>query len=150
MTDPTQPNQSGPTPPTGSEHSTPLATKALVVGISILLVVMAVVAVAYLAIKPSSRATIATAPAAIPPAAVSISGMGFSPATISVKKGQAVVWVNTDSKPHQIASLGSIHFSSVNALNPNDSYSFVFDTPGSYTYHDALAPTGAIGTVVVK
>lgn len=130
---------SGPAPSSSSR-----ATKILVV-----LLVLLVITIGYIILRPAPKTTTpaAVAPAAIAPAAVSITATGFSPSTISVAKGQAVVWTNTDNSPHGITASG---FSSPHSLSQNDSYSYVFATTGTYTYHDTLNPTTISGTVVVK
>jgi len=74
---------------------------------------------------------------------------GFSPSTITVVIGvnNTVVWNNDDSVPHTVtANDGS--FSSGN-LNPGDSYSFTFTTPGTYAYHCSYH-SWMKGTVIVK
>lgn len=89
------------------------------------------------------------------PAAVEITKAGFYPATISVKKGSVVTWTNKDTKPHQVASdphpthtalpgLGSI------VLTKGDSFSFIFEKTGTYTYHDHLNPLKFKGTIIVE
>ncbi len=96
-------------------------------------------------------------PATTPPAAVSITGSGFSPATVSVKAGQAVVWTNSDSKPHFVTSddpkpTGNTPDpKSGQAIAAGGSYDYVFSKAGTYTYHDDLNPgSGFKGVVVVK
>ena len=77
---------------------------------------------------------------------VMIQDFAFSPASITVTKGTTVAWVNQDAANHQIINdaQGSITqgalFSS-NALQKGASYSFTFDTPGTYPYHCAIHPT---------
>jgi len=74
---------------------------------------------------------------------------GFNPSTITVVIGinNTVIWNNDDSAPHTVtANDGS--FSSGN-LNPGDSYTFTFTTPGTYSYHCSYHPWMK-GTVVVK
>jgi plastocyanin len=88
-------------------------------------------------------------------AEVSISADGVVPETITVKKGQTVVWKNNDKKDHQIAadpyptneSLPELGKGEV--LKPGDTFGFPFDTPGTYTYHDNLNPFDIRGTVIV-
>ncbi len=85
---------------------------------------------------------------------VSLTAKGFSPATISVKKGTVITFTNQDTKPHQVASdPHPIHtalpgFVST-ALSKGASYSFVFEKTGTYTYHDHLNPLKFNGTVMV-
>jgi plastocyanin len=92
----------------------------------------------------------------IAPAIVSITPNGFVPATVSVDVGQAVVWTNTDTHPHGVASdpyptdgtLPGLN-SGATQLTLHDRYSYIFKTAGAYTYHDSLHP-GLDGTVIVK
>ena len=89
------------------------------------------------------------------PAEVSITSSGFSPAAVSVVKGQAVVWTNNDTGNHSVASdpfpndniLPDLN--SKQALTTSDSYSYVFSSPGTYTYHDTNNPN-LKGTVIVN
>jgi len=89
-------------------------------------------------------------------ALVTITSSGFSPATVSVAAGTQVTWTNNDTAPHQVAAdphplHSSIpNFDSDQLLQPGDSFSFVFETPGTYTYHDQLNPLKLLGTVVVE
>lgn len=89
-------------------------------------------------------------------ASVAINAQGFTPATIKIKKGQSVTWINTDNKPHQPATDpypsedGLPGFKAEEPLNKNDTFSFTFDKPGSFAYHDRLNPIKVKGTVVVE
>ncbi|HYC12200.1 MAG TPA: multicopper oxidase domain-containing protein [Nitrososphaerales archaeon] len=88
----------------------------------------------------STTAATTAAPAAsvqvrIPPGAgADTSSFGYSPATITVVIGvnNTVVWTNDDNMPHTVTSVNKI-FDSGN-LNPGDTYSFTFTTPGTYQY----------------
>jgi len=82
-------------------------------------------------------------------AAANPNSPGFSPSAIKVVIGinSTVVWINDDSVPHTVtADDGS--FSSGN-LNPGDSYSFTFTSPGTYTYHCSYH-SWMKGTVIVE
>lgn len=84
-----------------------------------------------------------------------ISGEGFEPATVNIKRCQQVYWTNTDSKPHEVAAdpypTSSTYPEFVGpALTQNDSFSFIFEKSGEYTYHDKLNPLKLKGTVIVK
>lgn len=87
---------------------------------------------------------------------ISINANGFTPATIKIKQGQSITWTNTDDKPHQPATdpypaqNGLAGFKSEEPLNKNETFSFTFDKPGTYTYHDNLNPLKLKGTVVVE
>lgn len=81
---------------------------------------------------------------------------GFSPATIKIKKGQSVKWVNNSGALHQIASDPHPAHDTLPGLfapdpiNSGDSYTFTFDQAGTYTYHDHLRPFDLKGTVIVE
>jgi len=89
-------------------------------------------------------------------AQVSIESTGFIPQTISVKAGTQVTWTNNDQVAHQVAADpypkdDSIpDFDSTEVLQPNDTTSFSFDSPGTYHLHDELNPQTFNATVVVK
>ena len=88
-------------------------------------------------------------------AKVSITKDGFVPATISIKKGSQVTWANQDSSSHQIASDPHPTHTSLKALlsdqlAKDDSFSFIFEKAGTFTYHDELNPLKFQGTVKVQ
>src|SRR5688572_2163589 len=76
---------------------------------------------------------------------VSITAGGtFSPATITVKKGTTVTWTNAGSAkvwiasdPHPVHN-GYPGFDSGTDLSAGESFSFTFDRPGSWGYHNHL------------
>lgn len=89
-------------------------------------------------------------------AQIEITKDGFVPATLTVPKGTKVTWVNKDNKPHRVASNPHPEHTGLNGLDSKEvigindgTYSFSFDKPGEYNYHDHLNPTSN-GTVVVK
>ena len=93
---------------------------------------------------------ISVALAAAPgPAAVSIDNFTFSPAPITVAAGTTVTWTNNDDIPHMIVDADNPKTSKSPPLDTGDSYSHVFDKPGTYHYFCSLHPHMQ-GTVVVK
>ena len=76
---------------------------------------------------------------------VSIQNFAFSPATLTVKAGTTVTWVNNDSTVHTIKSDS---FNSDN-LNRGDKFTFTFNTPGSFGYVCGIHPDMK-GTIVVQ
>lgn len=80
-------------------------------------------------------------------ASVSIQNFAFSTPTIKIKKGASVTWTNLDSTPHTATSdAGS--FSSAR-LAQGASYSFTFNTVGSFPYHCQPHPSMK-GTIIVE
>lgn len=79
---------------------------------------------------------------------VSIRNFAFVPATITVKRGDTVVWTNNDSVPHSVTGDGGDIASPT--LKPGQSYSFKF-TAGdtSFIYHCGFHPS-MTGKVVVE
>jgi plastocyanin len=79
----------------------------------------------------------------------------FIPATIKVKPGTTITWVNKDTKPYSIAADPHPTHSSLpglvgDDLNEADTYSYVFEKPGTYTYHNEQLPMTMRGTVIVE
>jgi len=68
----------------------------------------------------------------------SIDNFQFNPATLTVPVGTTVTWTNHDKDEHTVTSSTRL-FSSA-GLDPNETYSFRFDTPGTYAYFCALHP----------
>ena len=76
-----------------------------------------------------------------------IENFTFQPASLSVKAGTKVTWVNRDDEPHT-ATEDNQRFNS-KTLDTNDQFSFTFTQPGTYTYFCALHPKMR-GQIVVK
>ena len=76
---------------------------------------------------------------------ISIKNFAFSPATLTIKKGATVTWTNSDSAPHQIKSAT---FNSA-ALNQGQSFSFTFNTAGTFDYSCAIHPS-MLGKIIVQ
>ncbi len=88
-------------------------------------------------------------------AIVSVTNKGFTPGTITVSKDTLITFTNKDSKQHRVSSdPHPTHtklkgFDSPN-LKKGESYFFLFDKKGTFTYHDHLNPLKFQGTVVVQ
>jgi plastocyanin len=78
---------------------------------------------------------------------VSIADFAFSPANITVKKGTAVTWTNNDSAQHTVTgdADGGPHSQ---PLSKGDSYTFTFNTAGTFSYHCSFH-SNMTGKVVV-
>jgi amicyanin len=79
---------------------------------------------------------------------VAIDNFTFTPQILTVKAGTTVTWTNKDDIPHGIASTDGA-FNKSRALDTDDSYSFTFNTPGTYQYFCYIHPH-MTGTVVVE
>jgi plastocyanin len=83
------------------------------------------------------------------PAQITIDNFAFEPETLTVAPGTKVTWVNRDEEPHTVVSADKeLRFKSP-GLDTNDSFSFVFDKPGTYKYFCSVH-TQMVGTVVVR
>ena len=71
----------------------------------------------------------------------------FTPQTITVPVNTTVTWVNNDQVMHTVTSETNL-FSS-NPLNPGETFSYQFKTPGVYKYHCKYYEQ-MIATVMVK
>lgn len=80
---------------------------------------------------------------------VMIMDYAYSPATITVKKGSTVTWVNHDDIEHTVTSSDDSPVSFDSGLfGKNETFSFTFDEAGTYQYYCTPHPYMK-GTVVV-
>lgn len=80
---------------------------------------------------------------------VTIDNFTFSPPELTIAPGTRVVWVNHDDIPHTATSDASPRSFSSPALDTDETFSFVFTTPGDYAYFCAIHPHMR-GKIVVK
>ena len=78
---------------------------------------------------------------------VQISNFSFSPATLTVKVGDAVTWTNQDSMGHS-ATADDKSFDT-GLLDQGKSGKVTFSKAGTYTYH-CSAHTSMYGTIIVQ
>jgi plastocyanin len=78
---------------------------------------------------------------------VKIDNYTFLPASLTIKTGTAVTWLNKDDIPHTVVSKTGVFRSK--ALDTDDSFSFTFNEAGSYEYFCSLHPH-MTGTIVVQ
>lgn len=76
----------------------------------------------------------------------------FQPASITVDAGTTVTWTwNGGAGSHSVQSIGSPSFTSSAIMTGGGStYSFTFNTPGTYQYDCAVHGTAMSGTVIVQ
>jgi amicyanin len=126
--------------------------------------------IAYLATRPahttvtpspsSSPTTAIASPTATLPATsttpatttntVTIQDMAFAPSSLTVKKGATITWVNKDSAQHNVVTdEGQPAGGPAGPLLANgQTYSFTFNTAGTFKYHCQVHPS-MHGTVIV-
>jgi plastocyanin len=101
--------------------------------------------------QPSSASTSGSAEGGN---AVSYTGNGFQPNSITIKKGQTVTWTNKDSDELWVAS--NPHpthtdypgFDELKSIPTGQTYSFTFTKVGNWGYHNHLNPSQK-GVIVV-
>jgi plastocyanin len=71
-------------------------------------------------------------------AKVTIDNFTFSPATLSVKAGATIIFVNHDDLPHNVVDANGGFRSK--ALDTDETFARVFDKPGEFVYFCGLHP----------
>jgi plastocyanin len=86
---------------------------------------------------------------------VTITDKGFSPSKLTVEAGTIVTFINKSTKSRWPASnphpqhTDYSEFDARMQVAPGSSWSFTFDKPGTWKYHDHLHPELS-GTIIVK
>lgn len=97
---------------------------------------------------PAPATTSAGSAVTIPQGAQSLnSPAAYVPNPITIALGSAVTWTNNDSTAHTATSNTGVFNSG--AIGPGQSFSFTFQTAGTYQYHCSFHP-GMVGSVVVQ
>ena len=71
----------------------------------------------------------------------------FAPTSMIIAAGTTVTWLNLDDEPHTVVSVDGLFRSG--GLDQNDTFTFTFDTPGTYKFLCSIHPQ-MMGTIVVK
>lgn len=89
-----------------------------------------------------------TSPSTAPAGAssVKIENRAFSPGSLTVTAGTKVTWTNADATPHTVTSDTNVFESGT--LQDGGTFSFTFDSPGTYPYHCAIHPD-MVATITV-
>ncbi|MBI5023078.1 MAG: cupredoxin domain-containing protein [Candidatus Magasanikbacteria bacterium] len=77
---------------------------------------------------------------------VKVSNFSFSPAKLTINKGDKVIWQHDDAVAHTIVSVGN--FSSP-VLSRGDKFDFVFNQAGEFNYYCSIHPS-MTGKIIVK
>src|SRR5215216_4559979 len=97
-----------------------------------------------LAVPASSAANEALQPEQGP--GVAISAFLFEPAAMTVNAGEAVTWLNTDGVPHTSTATADHLWGGV--MYAGQTFSYMFDSPGTYFYSCEIHPA-MVGEVIV-
>ena len=96
--------------------------------------------------KPTSSRTKEVATNSVPNQVV-IENFSFVPATLTIKAGTKVTWINRDDVPHTATDTDK-RFNS-KTLDTDDQFYFTFSEAGTYSYYCALHPK-MTGQIIVK
>ncbi len=93
----------------------------------------------------TAQATATLAPQVV---GVDIQSYAYSPITVTVRVGDTVRWTNLDNDQHTVTSDIGLFDSGV--LTLNQTWSHLFNTPGTYSYHCLVHGVFMTGYVVVQ
>lgn len=79
---------------------------------------------------------------------IEIKDFAFNPATLMVKSGEKITWINRDEEPHTVVSVEK-QFKKSSALDTDQEFSITAGAPGTYTYFCSVHPK-MTGTIVVE
>jgi plastocyanin len=97
--------------------------------------------------KPTSPASKNMPAAAAVANQVVIENFSFAPATLTVKAGTKVTWINRDDVPHTVNE-NDKRFKS-GPMDTDDQFSYTFSAPGTFNYFCALHPK-MTGQIIVQ
>jgi plastocyanin len=86
---------------------------------------------------------------------VTYDGSSFTPAILTIQKGQTVTFMNSSDESMWVASdphpthINYPQFDAKKDYKPGESYTFTFDRVGSWGYHNH-EHSGVKGTIIVK
>jgi plastocyanin len=81
------------------------------------------------------------------PASVTVKGLKFSPATVTINAGESVTWRNADQQDYTVTAKNGGFDSG--PLKPGRTFKHTFNQAGSFPYGSKFHPRMS-GTVVVK
>jgi plastocyanin len=65
---------------------------------------------------------------------VEIADLKYKPAKLKIKKGDKVVWTNSDDRDHTVVSKDKDKTVDSGKIASGDKFEFTFDKPGTYEY----------------
>ena len=96
-----------------------------------------------------SAAAPPNAPATAPTVQVSIDNFSFTPAELTIRAGDTVMWVNHDDVPHTVVSRKPDKTLRSDALDTDETYKHTFAAVGTYEYFCSVHPH-MTGKVIVQ
>jgi len=64
----------------------------------------------------------------------------FQPATLSIKVGTEVMWVNSSDAPHTVTSDSAGVFGTTSNIAEHQNFTFTFTSAGTFPYHCNIHP----------
>jgi amicyanin len=108
---------------------------------------LAALAIVTIMVAGRTKSFGATALQDKPATEVKIDNFVFSPNPLTIAAGTTVRWTNHDDIPHNVVSEDKSFKSKV--MDTDETYSFTFTKPGTYTYFCSIHPK-MTGKVVVQ
>lgn len=96
---------------------------------------------------PTNQSATPTAPASAAAHTVAIKALAYTPAILTVSRGDTVVWKNEDPIPHTVTA--DKHAFDSGSIAPGHSWRYVARRSGTFTYHCTFHPN-MHGTLRVK
>ncbi|NMM90115.1 copper-binding protein [Rhodococcus sp. SRB_17] len=94
----------------------------------------------------SSESTASAEPAVV----IEVKNMAYTPASVTIQKGQTVEWKFDDGGlPHDVVGNGALEGKLKSELLTEGTFSYTFDDAGTFTYHCTPHPM-MVGTVIVQ
>lgn len=85
-----------------------------------------------------------------PAVVIEVKNMAYTPASVTIEKGQTVEWKFDDSGlPHDVVGNGDLDGKLKSELLTEGTLSYTFDDAGTFTYHCTPHPM-MVGTVIVQ
>ena len=79
---------------------------------------------------------------------IEIKDFHFTPATLTVKSGEKIIWINRDEEPHTVVSVEK-QFKKSPPLDTAEVFTITAGAPGTYTYFCSVHPK-MTGTIIVE
>lgn len=98
-------------------------------------------------ITPTATPTPTPAPKKSETYTSDINNFSFNPPELKIKKGDTVIWTNSDSAPHTITSDAGNELGS-STLSSGQTYKHTFNTAGTFNYHCSIHPSMKANVVV--
>lgn len=92
----------------------------------------------------------ATGPEADEVIEIDIDDFAFAPSDITIPAGTTVTWTNQDDVAHDVTPDEADAFVKSPLLEQGQSYSYTFETPGTYSYHCTPHPNMTASITVTE